>query len=175
MVQEIVHPIRRIISAIDRDPIILSHHPICGEFDDHLFKIRGRYVCIGCTTVYPSAIITMVLFSIMNISSFDIVFPIALSCFLVYLMKMFGKGHRLALPFNVILGVSVGTSILSAINAPKDIQLPVIVIGIVVAISFSFFKGRRVLKRCKRCSRYPEFPSCYNPRRLQVVENRQSE
>lgn len=165
-----MHPIRRIISTIDKDPIILSHHPLCGKFEDHIFKIRGRYVCIGCATVYPSAVVTILLLSIMNMSSFAIVFPIALSSFAVNLMRFLDKSHRLSLTFNAILGVSVGASLLSAIYAPKDIQLAVILVGLVVAFSFSFLKGHRVLARCKSCQRYPEFPFCYNPRPRQVNE-----
>ena len=166
-----MHPIRRIISTIDKDPIILSHHPLCGKFDDHVFKIRGRYVCIGCVTVYPSAVVTLLLLSIMNMSSFAIAFPIALSSFAVNLLRFLDKNHRLSLILNVILGVSVGTTLLSAVNAPNNIQLAVILVGVTVAFSFMFIKGHRVLKTCKSCQRYREFPSCcYNHRPLQVSE-----
>jgi hypothetical protein len=159
------------ISAIDKDPIILSHHPLCGKFDDHVFKIRGRYVCIGCMTVYPSAIVTVLLLSITNMNSFGIAFPIAVSSFAVNMMRYLSKSHRFSVPFNMILGVSVGASLLSAIYAPKDIQLAVILVGLAVAFSFEFLKGHRVLARCKSCQRYPEFPICYNPSPLQVNDD----
>jgi len=168
-----VHPIRRIISIIDKDPIILSHHPLCGKFDDHVFKIRGRYVCIGCVTVYPSAVVTLLLLSIMNMSSFAIAFPIALSSFTVNLLRFLDKNHRLSLILNVILGVSVGTILLSAVNAPNDIQLAVILVGVTVAFSFLFLKGHRVLARCKSCQRYTEFPFCYNSEPRQINEYHQ--
>ena len=165
-----MHPIRRIISTIDKDPIILSHHPLCGRFEDHVFKIRGRYVCIGCATVYPSAVVTVLLMSIMNMSSFTIAFPIALSSFAVNLMRFLSKSHLLSLTFDVILGVSVGASLLSAIYAPTDIQLAVSLVGLAVAVSFSFLKGYRMLAICRSCQKYPEFPSCYNPGSSQVNE-----
>jgi len=158
-------------SAIDKDPIILSHHPLCGKFDDHMFKIRGRYICIGCVTVYPSAVVTLLLLSIMNMNSFVIAFPIALSSFAVNLLRFLEKNHRLSLILNVILGVSVGASLLSAVNAPNNIQLAVILVVVTVAFSFMFFKGHRVLARCKSCQRYPEFPSCYNPMSFQANED----
>jgi hypothetical protein len=72
---------RRMLSSIDRDPIILSHHPLCGKFEGHFFHIRGRRVCIGCATVYPTAILTALLLSITSLDSFTIVLPIALSSF----------------------------------------------------------------------------------------------
>lgn len=168
-----MHPIRRIISAIDNDPIILSHHPLCGKFDDHIFKIRERYVCIGCVTVYPSAVVTLLLLSIMNMSSFAIAFPIALSSFAVNMVRFLDKNHRLSLMLNVILGVSVGASLLSAVNAPNNIQLAVILVGVTVAFSFLFLKGHRVLARCKSCQRYIEFPFCYNSEPRQINEYHQ--
>ena len=166
---------RRLLSKIDRDPIILSHHPLCGKYEDHVFKIRGRYVCIGCATVYPSAIITALLLSILNSSSFTIAFPIALSSFGLNLMRFLNKNHRLAILFNTCLGVSLGACLLSVIHAPENVQLAVIFVGLAVAFSFSFVKGRRMLATCKSCQRYQEFPYCYNPGRLQVNEYNQTQ
>jgi len=154
---------RRVLSSIDRDPIILSHHPLCGKFEDHFFRIRGRCVCIGCATVYPSAILTVVLLSITNLDSFSVVFPIALSSFALNLLRVLDRRHRLPILFNALLGISLGTSLLSAVNAPGDLQLIVIVVGLGVAIVFAFLKGYRVLATCKSCQRYHEFPHCHNP------------
>ena len=161
---------RRVLSTIDSDPIILSHHPLCGKFEDHVFKIGRRYVCIGCATVYPSAILTVLLLSIVNLSSFAIAFPIALSSFALNMMRFLSKNHRLSVLFNSILGVSLGASLLSAIHAPDNLQLAVVFVGLAVAISFSFVKGYRVFATCKSCPRYREFPSCYNPSPLRVNE-----
>ncbi len=154
---------RRMLSSIDRDPIILSHHPLCGKFEDHFFLIRGRRVCIGCATVYPSAILTALVLSVANLDSFTTVLPIALSSFALNLLRVFDGRHRLAIPFNALLGISLGASILSAIHAPGDLQLIVIIVGLAVAIVFAFLKGHRVLATCKSCERYAEFPHCHNP------------
>ena len=161
---------RRILSKIDRDPIILSHHPLCGKFEDHVFMIRGRYVCIGCATVYPSAILAVLLLSIMHSTSFEIAFPIALSAFALNLIRFLSKSHRLSILFNACLGASLGASLLSAIHAPENLQLAVVFVGLAVAFSFSFLKGHRVFATCKRCPSYREFPACYNPKQLQVNE-----
>lgn len=162
---------RRLLSTIDNDPIILSHHPLCGKYDDHLFKIRGRYVCIGCLTVYPSAVITVLLLTILNSSSFTIVFPIALTFFALNLMRFLSKSHRLSILLNACLGISLGACLLSAIHAPENLQLAVVFGGLAIAISFSFVKGRRMLATCKSCQRYQEFPHCYNPARLQFDQS----
>lgn len=159
---------RRILSRIDSDPIILAHHPLCGEFEDHVFKIRGRYVCIGCATVYPSAILTALLLSITNSSSFEIALPIALSAFALNLMRFLSKSHRLSILFNASLGVSLGASLLSAIHAPENLQLVVVFVGLAVAFSFSLLKGYRLFAKCKNCPRYREFPYCHNSKSSQV-------
>jgi hypothetical protein len=166
---------RRLLSKIDSDPIILSHHPLCGKFEDHVFKIRGRYVCIGCTTVYPSAILTALVLWIGNSSSFAIAFPIAVSAFALNLLRFSSRSHRLSILFNISLGVSLGASLLSAIYAPENLRLAVVFVELAVAITFSLAKGRRMRAKCKSCPRYREFPACYKPSPLQVNECHQTQ
>ena len=161
---------RRVLSTIDRDPIILSHHPLCGKFEDHVFKIKGRHVCIGCATVYPSAIMTAILLLVLSSGSFAIAFPLALSSFALNLTRFLSKSHRFSVLFNASLGISLGASLLASIHAPEDLQVVVVVFVLAVAISFSLVKGRRMLATCKSCERYREFPSCHNPRPRQVNE-----
>ncbi len=170
-VQDPVNLTRRIVSRIDSDPIILSHHPLCGRFDDHVFKIRGRYVCIGCATVYPSALVTALLLLIMSPISFSIIFPISLSFFAMNLMRLLTKNHRFSILFNACLGISLGAALFSAIYAPEGLQLAVVIAGLAVVISFSFLKGRRVFATCKSCQRYREFPSCCGPVVLKMDES----
>ena len=161
-------------SSIVKDPILLSHHPLCGKFDDHMFKIRGRHVCIGCTTVYPSAVAAAVLLTVSGQTSFGVVFPIALLFFAVNLTRLLVRSHRLSVLFNVCLGVSLSASLLSAFHAPEGLQLPVIIVGLSVAFSFSLLKGYRVFAVCKRCERYGEFPSCHLPRPARPDEHPQT-
>ena len=158
----------RILSVIDKDPIILSHHPLCGKFDDHVFRIRRRHVCIGCATVYPSAIVAALSLWIVNSSSFVFLFSAAVVSFSFNLMRFAIKSHRYSVLFNIFLGISLGASVLSAIYAPGDLQLAVVLIVLGTAASFSVVKGHRVMATCKSCERYREFPYCYNPSRLEI-------
>lgn len=160
----------RIVSIIDRDPIILSHHPLCGRFRDHIFKIRERYVCIGCATVYPSALATIIFAVITNLNSFSILFPIALSSFGVNLIRISDRSHRFSILFNLILGISLGTSFLSAIYASGSYQLIVFIILISIASIFSFLKGYRVFAICRSCPGYSEFPYCHYPKSNETIE-----
>jgi len=155
-----VNLISRLASKIDSDPIILSHHPLCGRFEDHVFRIRGRYLCIGCATVYPSALVTALLLLMVSPVSFAVIFPIALSFFALNLMRFLSKNHRLSVLFNVSLGISLGAALFSAVYAPANLQLVVIFVELAVAISFSFLKGHRMFATCRSCQRYREFPAC---------------
>lgn len=163
--------IRRIVSKIDSDPIILSHHPLCGRFEDHVFKIRERYVCIGCATVYPSALATALLLLVANLNSFAITFLIALSFFTLNLTRFLSKDHRFSVLFNTCLGISLGAVPFSIIYAPENLQLAVVFAELAVAITFSFLKGYSMFATCKNCPRYREFPSCCGPRSPQVNGN----
>lgn len=163
---------KRIVSRIDSDPIILAHHPLCGRFDDHVFRIRGRAVCLGCATVYPSALVTSLLLLIVGPVSFSVVFPIALSFFALNLVRFVRRGHRLSVLFNISLGISAGAAVFSGVYAPGDLQLAVIASGLAVVVSFSFLKGRRVFATCKSCPRYREFPHCSLPGHVQTDDSR---
>ena len=154
---------KRIAARIDRDPIILSHHPLCGRFEDHMFRVRGRYVCIGCVTVYPSALVTAVALFLVDLGSFWITVTIALSLFGVNLIRFMVKDKRSHVFFNIMLGASLGAALLSAIYSPEDLRIIVVIMGLSVAVAFSYLKGRRVFKTCKSCDRYREFPSCGFP------------
>lgn len=41
-------------------PYFLSHHPSCRRFDDHVWLPVTMRVCLGCSTLYPFAILTLV-------------------------------------------------------------------------------------------------------------------
>ncbi len=167
--------LRRIVSSIDKDPIILSHHPLCGRFDDHVFQIGGHYVCIGCTTVYPSALATGIFLVLSDLNSFALTILLALSSFGVNLLRFKIKNHRLSILLNASLGISLGASFFSAAYAPEDLRPFVILAGLAVVVLFSYVKGHRVFVTCKACERYPEFPSCCNSRAQNPIEILQSE
>ncbi len=168
-VQDAVSLTRTIAAALDKDPIILSHHPLCGKFDDHVFRVRGRYLCLGCMTIYPSALAAVVLLKTADLDFFSLTFPLAVFAFGTYFLRFALKWRALRALLNVSLGVSVAASVLCAFNAPANQQFLVVAVGLAVAVTFSYLKGRRVFVACRKCDRYAEFPSCGNPPRAQPV------
>lgn len=156
---------RWLASKVDEDPILLSHHPMCGRFDDHFFRVRGRMVCIGCVTVYPSAVASVLFLTASGLDSFGTALAVALVAFAANLPRFLVKGHRYSVLFNVSLGTSLGALLLAAVHAPGDIQPAVAVLGLSAAVAFSALKGYRVFATCRRCERYHEFPLCRGPAR----------
>ena len=155
--------IDRVVSRIDRDPIILSHHPLCGKFEDHFFRVRGRRVCIGCATVYPSALATLLLVAVLHPIPFVLVLSTAVFFFVLNLSRFVFRSHRISVLFNVSLGISLGCAILSVAYAPGALQLPVLLAWLAVGVAFSLVKGKKVFAECKSCERYQEFPHCSEP------------
>ena len=154
---------KRIAASIDRDPIILSHHPLCGKFEDHMFMVRGRHVCIGCTTVYPSAAVMVAALFLIGIDSFSILTAAALALFAANLVRFVIHDRLVRIACNIFLGASVGAALFSAVYSPEDLKLVVIAAGLAVAVGFSYLKGRRVFTTCRACESYGNFPSCGFP------------
>lgn len=49
--------------SFDRNNIgvsIRGHHPDCGNYSAHVFRMRGKYFCAGCTGLVLGAIVTLV-------------------------------------------------------------------------------------------------------------------
>ena len=167
--------IGRVVSKIDHDPIILSHHPLCGRFEDHFFKVGKRYICIGCATVYPSALATVLLMLVADSIPFTIILFTAMSFFTLNLARFLFKTHRFSILFNTSLGISLGSAIFSVVYAPDGLRLVVLFAWLAVAVTFSFLKGQRIFATCRSCERYREFPCCCNPREFRASGHHSAE
>ena len=153
--------IRKIISEVRNEPLVLSHHPMCGNFSDHYFKIGSVNLCKGCSTVYPSALISATFLLYFQVTSFSMLFY---GCIILLIIDC----YRFALPrreylgafFNLILGISLSMTVVSFLYVPSDIFLPWLVFVLVVASLFVFLKGMRVYSACKACPNFVKFPEC---------------
>lgn len=146
---------------MDSSPIILSHHPLCGSFSDHYFSIRGRYFCKGCMTVYPTALVTLVVLLLFNLIAFEFLFYSSLILFILNCYRfIIPRSEIVGLAMNAMLGVSLGSVILSLFYAPDSVRLPWTVFVFITVSVFVFLKGLRVFNVCRQCPRYGSFPKC---------------
>jgi hypothetical protein len=149
----------KFVDELRNEPILLAHHPLCGKFDDHMLNIKGRKVCRGCVTVYPTAI--LIFFSILFIRpEFEPIFIVSLVLFGIQLIRFLYPGHLVSIIFNIILGSSLASVLYSAIICPNDLRIYVYTLIAAVIVSFEYFKGRRMLDKCHNCPDHGSFPNC---------------
>ena len=41
-------------------PLLLSHHPNCDRFQNHVINIKGHRICFGCLIIYPTLILSII-------------------------------------------------------------------------------------------------------------------
>ena len=99
----------KFMDELRNEPILLSHHPLCGRFSDHLLTIRGRKVCRGCITVYPTFAVMLVILLMVR-PEFMVAFVGSLFLFCVQLSRFITTGRRRSTFFNTVLGSSLAPS-----------------------------------------------------------------
>ena len=147
------------MDELRNEPILLAHHPLCGRFDDHLLTIRGRKVCRGCVTVYPTAVVFLITALLLR-PDFLPAFFVSLVLFVGQLLRFVISGRRTSVLLNIVLGASLGMVIYSAVVCPSNLRLYVYPFIISVIVSFEYLKGRRMLSRCKDCPERHAYPRC---------------
>ncbi len=159
------------MDELRNEPILLAHHPLCGRFDDHLLTMRGRKVCRGCLTVYPTFLVILALLLLVR-PNFEAAFFASLFQFSIQLLRFITSGRRMSIIFNMILGSSLAMAIYSAIVCPPDLRIYVYPFMITVIVVFEYLKGRRMLKSCKECPDHPSYPKCARGRRISTIVNK---
>ncbi|MBU3901762.1 MAG: hypothetical protein KKE04_00135, partial [Candidatus Thermoplasmatota archaeon] len=48
-------------------PLLLSHHPDCSKFENHVFHVGKIKICAGCSIVYPAILFSMIVIYITNL------------------------------------------------------------------------------------------------------------
>ncbi len=166
--------LNKLRSEIRNEPIVLAHHPLCGRYDDHFFIIRGRKVCRGCLTVYPTAAVGVIALLLLNYSDFTGLFFLALALFIANLTRLvLNRSKASNLIFNVLLGLCLSVTIFSALNCPGDLVLLFYPFVIATYLVFMFYRGMRMYNGCKRCPDYGMFPTCFT--REKIIRNIPSE
>ena len=157
----------RLRDYFKENPFLLAHHPSCESFSNHTLNIRGWRLCLGCFVIYPSAIVSLlVLFVLLNYFAFDymamfigsvIFFGINLIRKIVFKDNL---QKRTQVVFRMILGLSLAFILTAIWLAPPTQRLYIILLFLSIAIGYNLFNSKKMLKTCKECSRYPEFPKC---------------
>ncbi len=152
----------------DLYPFILSHHPSCGKFDDHVFTVKKVKFCIGCFTSFPAFLLAFTVGFFTGLGEY-----INLHLGLILLL-MFSAPYILykALKlrskfFNMFSKASFGVSfaIFSFIllNYIPNTTLAFLLVFYVGSLITAIINLKRVIEMeniCKKCPQFKDFPRC---------------
>jgi len=149
-------------------PYRLSHHPLCDNFKDHVYIIRGRKVCRGCTMQYSGMLLAFIIIIIGNILSLfknftELQIGIILYCLIIptFLTSFLIQNRKVKDMARFLLGMSFTLAIIIFIFTPNLIVKGWILINFIPG--YLYLNKRRKMKNeeeCVKCSEYENSPYC---------------
>ncbi len=151
---------KRSVNKWITDPLKFAHHPLCETFSNHVFIIRGRKLCRGCTMFYPSLVIGTILSLIFGIFQLPTILLAALMTALL-LPTMVSLIISLPRPIRdankAILGLDSGIGVTVVLLHPVIIvKVIVLLVAIPSAVILEKVRKNRDLKTCKICPEYQQ-------------------
>ncbi len=151
----------------DFKPIMLSHHPNCDEFSNHVYHLGKQRLCIGCFTFYPVIIITIILtllFVDLTIYNLIDMYLISFVFFIPIILSVVGltKYRFLKISTKASNGIGVGLHLVSVFLLP----LPLIIkIFTLFQINFlvgaiAYIRSKRIKKDCIKCDYQGNWDDC---------------
>lgn len=143
-------------------PLRWSHHPKCSYFEDHVFIIRGRKFCRGCTCFYPSLLISLlvsVVFQVYSLESYLLI-PLLTLMLVPTLLSFRFTFPRLLKDMNKsLLGINTGLAFAVILLNP-DLLVKAIVIVVLVPSAW-YVEKRRERKNLAVCESCPQFEQMF--------------
>jgi uncharacterized membrane protein len=111
----------------------LAHHPVCALYNNHLIRIKGVSLCLGCTALYSGMFIGIILLitGILYTIEWKYLVLVAFIMFLPTILRLldfsiFGTSNKnLRFFYRFILGLGIIIGIASILKAPT-IQIQII-------------------------------------------------
>ncbi|MHA2388141.1 MAG: DUF2085 domain-containing protein [Candidatus Hodarchaeales archaeon] len=143
----------------------LAHHPVCWQYREHLLRVKGWSLCLGCTGLYSGFILgtIIILLGILHPLEWGELIILAIILYLPTMLRLthisaFDSSNRkLRISFRGSLGVGIAVGIYSIIKAPSfEIQVIQVLIGIVFYGIISYKRIKSGTKEwdalCDTCS-----------------------
>ncbi|MFQ5981091.1 MAG: hypothetical protein ACE5OZ_23365 [Candidatus Heimdallarchaeota archaeon] len=149
-------------------PYRLSHHPLCDNFSEHIYFIRGKKICRGCTMQYSGMAAALLIIGLgfvfgwwSGLTGWELapilyfmIVPTFLTAFLVKnrLMKDISR---------FLLGMAFTTAFVMLILDPDWLVKGIILIHFIPG--YIYLKRRRSQQNediCTHCVEYPTMPHC---------------
>jgi hypothetical protein len=158
MVSSTIHKIKMIDIFKAARPILLSHHPNCRKFENHIADFNGKKVCLGCIIIYPTLIISLLTLILLGILWIEIIgwylLPLGLVLFSIKFFNVQNKPLKVIV--NILVGISGAMFILGTFSLPIFFILQILVfILFTLGVSFlAFLKLKRKLRVCSENCEY---------------------
>jgi len=140
-------------------PLLLSHHPQCGDFESHTLKFKKYRLCIGCFIGYPSAFLGIILLGLLHVSIFissEFLFSIGFIFISFFFLSPLGliKNKLLKVFQKSIIGIGSsfvywGIRLLLVPRSTKYL-LFAIIFGIILTF-LNLYHTLGFLKTCQKC------------------------
>jgi hypothetical protein len=151
----------------DFKPILLSHHPNCDNFSNHVYHIGKYRLCIGCFTFYPAIFLT-ILFTLiivdLNFQNSIFLFFISYVFFLPLILNILGytKFKFLKIFSKVSIGIGIGLYLVGVFSLPLH---PLLKIISIFEINFfigliAYVRSKHIKKDCKQCEFKGDWDMC---------------
>lgn len=155
----------------------LAHHPTCSVYKNHYYKIGNIYLCVGCTSLYASIIVSLILFA--SFMNFFRTYPYYLAfTFVIGIMGPFihfairPKNKWLKTLFRVSAGIALGAYIgLIVLIGFKNWWLQIIMFFFIGAgfVLYGLMRGNRAnLRYCDTCPLHIADPPCLPQRNTNI-------
>ncbi|MBA7504604.1 hypothetical protein ES706_03250 [subsurface metagenome] len=160
----------------DIKPIVLSHHPNCEHFYDHVYHIGKYRLCIGCFTYYPTIILTIIfsiLFIDMSVQNLIILYFLSFLFFLAILLNIIHltKFKILKILSKVSIGIGTGFYIVAVIYLPIFLILKILSLFLVNFYTgvIAYVRANHITKECEQCEYKGHWEVC--PGMKPIIEN----
>lgn len=155
----------------ERNPMYLSHHPLCRYYNHHTFTLYGHQLCMGCFVVYPVASVSTLLISIVwyavpEIGIFSVETYIFYMVGLVLISPAISnklllnlEKKRIRMIIKTFLAIGLAIIFTPFIFRPHDRLLTISLLSIFL-LPYIVYKGVTSLDDCDGCPEKDEFPNC---------------
>ena len=148
-------------------PLLLSHHPNCSKFENHVFHVGKIKICAGCSVVYPTILVSMIVVYIMNLY---VIMPFE---FLLFTGILFSIPRIAIIPknnvrkafktmINLAFGMGVSLCIFGIFTLPF-----LLIVNLVIFILFFFLMGfvsyshfKKIITTCNSCIYHRKWSAC---------------
>jgi len=151
----------------DVKPILLSHHPNCEHFSDHVYHVGKYRLCIGCFTYYPTIILTIIFtifFIDLSLPNLIFLFFISFLFFSGILLNIFNLTSYKILKIlsKVAIGIGTGLYIVAVIFLPIFLILKILSLFLVNFYTgvIAYVRAKDVAKKCDQCEYEGDWNVC---------------